>query len=79
MMTAASASTSRVHTIELASPPPNSPIAGKPRWPKIIAQPSKALRTIPARLIASTQPGPLERGDEIAHRLERRNGSIDHM
>ena len=79
MITTASASTSRLHTIELASPPPNSPIAGKPKWPKIIAQPSTALRTIPARLMTSTQPGRSSAATKLRIAWNARNGSIDHM
>ena len=71
MITAASASASSAQTIELASPPPKRPSAGSPKWPKISAQPSNALRMIPTRLIAEHPARPLERGDEIAHRLEQ--------
>ena len=79
MITAASASTSSAQTIELASPPPKIPHAGSPKWPKISAQPSKALRMIPIRLMPSTQPGRSSAETKLRIAWNSRNGSIDHM
>ena len=38
-------------------PPPMMPSRGRPKWPKINAQLSRAFKGIPAVLITSTQPG----------------------
>ena len=55
----------------LPTPPPIRPSAGKPKWPKISAQLSSALRVIPPTLSHSTTRGPFERGEEMAQQLEQ--------
>ena len=63
----------------LASPPPKMPSAGRPKRPKMRPKPSSALAAIPARLIASTQPGRCSAETKLRIAWKARNGSIDHM
>ena len=66
----------RIQTIELPSPPPKMPSAGRPKWPKISAQLTSALRTMPS---SADRPAS-SRGRSSAERKLRiawnsRNGS----
>ncbi len=58
----------------LPMPPPTSPSAGSPKWPKISDQLSSALRRDSADAQPQHDARPLERGDEVAQQLEQQPG-----
>ena len=63
----------------LPIPPPRSPSAGRPKWPKISDQLSSALTPMPARLSHSTTRGRSSAETKLRSNWNSSHGAVHHM
>ena len=79
MATAISAPHSTSQVRVLPSPPPLSPSAGRPKWPKISDQLSNALRPIPAMLSHRTTRGRSSAETKLRKSWNSSHGAVHHI